>query len=132
MGLIQVYEKGTNENAKYKGKRFDFDIEIQEVPIAEDEIDSELREYVDKCMAAYQKFDRLVGYTDVPLETRFCKVRAIETNYGNFLADLVRSYFDSDCCVLNSGCIRNDLLFKPGKLKYSMISNLINDMLVVK
>lgn len=56
----------------------------------------------------------------------------METNYGNFLADLVRNYFDTDCCVLNSGCIRNDLTIKPGKLNFSMVSNLINDVLVVK
>lgn len=56
----------------------------------------------------------------------------METNYGNFLADLVRAYFDSDCCVLNSGCIRNDIRVKPGKLNFSMVSDLINDVLVVK
>lgn len=91
-----------------------------------------MRQYVDKCITEYKTFDRIVGYTDVPLETRFCKVRAIETNYGNFLADLAKNYFDSDCCLLNSGCIRNDLFINPGKLQYSMVSNLINDVLVVK
>lgn len=56
----------------------------------------------------------------------------METNYGNFLADLVRNHYDSDCCLLNSGCIRNDARIKPGKLNFSVVSDLINDVLVVK
>lgn len=83
-------------------------------------------------MTEYAKFDRLIGYTDVWLDTRFSRVRSMETNYANFLTDLVRNYFDTDCCVLNSGCIRNDALIKPGKVNFSMISNLIDDVLVVK
>lgn len=59
-------------------------------------------------------------------------MRTKETNYGNFLADLVRLYYDAECCFLNSGCIRNDMIIKPGPLTFSMISNLINDSLVVK
>ena len=73
-----------------------------------------------------------MGYSELPLETRFNKVRSCETNYGDFLADLARSYYDTDCCILNSGCIRNDLKIKAGKLNFSTISNLINDVLVVK
>lgn len=44
----------------------------------------------------------------------------------------MRAYFDSDCCVINSGSIRNDQLIKSGQLSYSMVSNLINDVLIVK
>lgn len=37
-----------------------------------------------------------------------------------------------DCSILNSGSIRNDLLIPPGELRYSVISNFINNVLVVK
>lgn len=83
-------------------------------------------------MEEYNKNDKLVGYTDAELETRFSNVRTKETNYGDFLADLARTYYDADCCVINAGSIRNDQLIKPGPLNYSVISNLINDVLVVK
>lgn len=83
-------------------------------------------------MDEYNKNDCIVGYCDVDLDTRFSQVRTKETNYGNFLADLVRLYFDSDCCIINSGAIRNDALLKSGPITYSMISNIINDCLVVK
>lgn len=41
-------------------------------------------------------------------------------------------YYDIDCVILNSGSIRNDLLIPPGELRYSLLSNLINGVLVVK
>ncbi len=41
-------------------------------------------------------------------------------------------YYDVDCCILNSGSIRNDMLIPPGELRYSVLSNLINGVLVVK
>lgn len=48
------------------------------------------------------------------------------------MADLVRNYYNSDCCVLIAGSIRNDTIIKPGPLTFSMVSNIINDQLVVK
>lgn len=83
-------------------------------------------------MAEYNKNDSVVGYTEVDLDTRFSQVRTKETNYGNFVVDLVRTYFDTDCAVINSGAIRNDTIIKAGQLNYSVVSNLINDVLVVK
>ena len=83
-------------------------------------------------MASTSTFDKIIGYTDVPLETRFPKVRASETNYGNFIADLARIYYDTDIAMINSGCIRNDQLIPSGPLKYSTIANIKNGLLVVK
>ena len=76
LSIIEVFEKGVNPEPKYKGRRFDFNIELKEVPIFEEEIDESLKDYVEECMAEYKKFDRLVGFTEVPLETRFSKVRS--------------------------------------------------------
>jgi len=65
-------------------------------------------------MEKYSTYDSVIGYTEVPLDTRFCNVRTEETNYGDFLSDLARNYFDSDCSLINSGTIRADLLVPPG------------------
>ena len=37
LGLIRVYEKGSNESSKYKGRRYDYDVDIKDIPIAKEE-----------------------------------------------------------------------------------------------
>lgn len=83
-------------------------------------------------MVEYQKFDEVVGYTSIALDTRFVKIRKEESNYGNFLADLARLYYDCDVTAFNAGIVRNDAIIGPGKLTYSKISNIIDSPLVVK
>ena len=41
------------------------------------------------------------------LETRFARVRTRETNFGNFVADCMKSLTDSDCALVNSGTFRS-------------------------
>lgn len=45
--------------------------------------------------------------------------------------DLVRAYYDVDCCIMNAGCIRIDALIPAGELRYSLLSNIINDSMIV-
>ncbi len=45
--------------------------------------------------------------------------------------DLVRAYYDVDCCFMNAGCIRIDALVPAGELRYSVLSNIINDSMIV-
>lgn len=44
----------------------------------------------------------------------------------------MRLYLDADIAIANSGSIRNDCILPKGPLKYSEVSNIINDGLVVK
>jgi hypothetical protein len=44
----------------------------------------------------------------------------------------MRLYTESDIGFANSGSIRNDCILPAGPLKYSEVSNIINDALVVK
>lgn len=88
---------------------------------------------MDSTLAVYEKEnEKIIGYTLVPLETRFAKIRTRETNYGNFLTDLIKSYYNIDAVTLQSGSIRIDSLLEPGPLKYSTVSNVFDDFLVVK
>jgi 2',3'-cyclic-nucleotide 2'-phosphodiesterase (5'-nucleotidase family) len=73
-----------------------------------------------------------VGFTEIDLETRFTVHRTQETAYGNFVADLMRLYTESDVAFAHAGTIRNDCVLPAGPLKYSEVSNIINDALVVK
>jgi 5'-nucleotidase len=83
-------------------------------------------------MEEYKEFDDVVAYTECDLETRFTKIRRQESNYGNFLADLARLYYDSDVAAINAGMVRNDVLINSGRLTYSKISNIIDSPMVVK
>jgi 2',3'-cyclic-nucleotide 2'-phosphodiesterase (5'-nucleotidase family) len=66
------------------------------------------------------------------LEARFKIIRTQESNYGNFFADLFRLYYDTDIAVLNSGTIRNDIILPEGQIKFSKLTNIIEDIVIVK
>ncbi len=65
-------------------------------------------------MLEYKKFDKMVGYTDIDLDTRFQFHRRHQSTYGNFMADLFRLYTNSDIALYNSGNIRNDMFLPKG------------------
>ncbi|KAM5442202.1 putative UDP-sugar diphosphatase [Microsporum ferrugineum] len=52
--------------------------------------------------------------TDTPLEGRSRVVRSREANLGNMLADVVRSFYNTDIAFVNSGAIRCDRIISPG------------------
>ena len=83
-------------------------------------------------MKEYSKYDQVVGYTDVPLQTQFVKIRTEESNFGNFFADLSRLYYDTDIAAINAGMIRNDSYIPKGRLSYSKISNIIDSPMIAK
>lgn len=91
-----------------------------------------MKEFVGKCWKDYKKFDKVIGYCDVPLNTSSKDIRRRETNYGNFVADLVRAHFNTDIGLVNSGCIRADTEKEKGELLYSFLSSIIDDLIVVK
>ncbi|KAF9077388.1 Metallo-dependent phosphatase-like protein [Rhodocollybia butyracea] len=55
-------------------------------------------------------------YTAVSLDGRGTIIRTTETNLGNFLADVVRAYYNTDIAFVNSGFIRCDRVVPPGVL----------------
>jgi 5'-nucleotidase len=36
---------------------------------------------------------------------------------GNFIADLMRYYYDTDCAMIAGGTIRADMVYPPGILR---------------
>lgn len=48
------------------------------------------------------------------------------------MTDLVRAFYNCDVVTINSGGVRIDQLIPPGPIKFSMISNIFDDFLVVK
>jgi 5'-nucleotidase len=75
-------------------------------------------ELLDKLFASLQtKLQKVVGYTAVPLDCRFSTIRSQESNMGDFTADLMRYYYDTDCAMIAGGTIRADMVYPPGILR---------------
>lgn len=75
-------------------------------------------ETMDKLFSSLQnKLQKMVGYTAVPLDTRFETVRTKESNMGNFMSDLMRLYYGADCAILVGGTIRGDTVYPPGVIR---------------
>lgn len=69
------------------------------------------------------KLEKPIGYTSVPLDSRFTSVRTGETNLGNFVCDLMRFYYNADCTIMAAGTIRGDQIYKPGVIRLKDIMN---------
>lgn len=57
-----------------------------------------------------------VGRTSVPLDGRNTRVRSMETNLGNLLADAIRADVGAEVALVNGGGIRSDKIYQPGSL----------------
>ena len=55
-----------------------------------------------------------VGYLGVDLESRDSVIRREETNFGNFIADLMRTEYSSDFAIVNSGSFRKNATIPKG------------------
>jgi 2',3'-cyclic-nucleotide 2'-phosphodiesterase (5'-nucleotidase family) len=62
------------------------------------------------------ELDAVVGTTRVPLDADTIRLRARETNLGDFIADALRTEADADVAILNSGMIRGDRVYPEGPL----------------
>ncbi|KAL8945600.1 MAG: hypothetical protein Q9222_007879, partial [Ikaeria aurantiellina] len=69
------------------------------------------------------RLERPIGYTTVPLDARFTTVRTRESNLGNFICDLMRHHYATDCALMAGGTIRGDQVYPPGVLRLKDIMN---------
>ena len=63
------------------------------------------------------KLGKRIGYTVVPLDGRFTTIRTRECNLGNFISDLMRHFYNTDCALMGSGTIPGDQVYPPGVLQ---------------
>lgn len=71
----------------------------------------------------HRKIQLPLGYTAVPLEARKEKCQVQESNFGNFLADLMRTYYDADCALINGGTFFGDKVYHSGQL---LVKDIVN------
>jgi 5'-nucleotidase len=75
------------------------------------------------CEQVNKKLDIEACYADVELEGRFNRLRTQETNLGNWMADLVRSEFQTDFGLSNGGSMRANQVFSRGALTFRFLSS---------
>ena len=95
-------------------------------------------EEIDKISAEYTQklLDQMavtVGYMGVNLESRDEIMRRYESNFGNFIADLMRTEFDTDFALANSGSFRKNSVIQAGPFNLMMVweSFPFNDLSIV-
>lgn len=69
------------------------------------------------------KLSKSVGYTMTPLDARFTVVRTAESNLANFVCDVMRFYYSTDCAVMAGGTMRGDTVYPPGEIKLGDLVN---------
>ncbi|KAL8695983.1 MAG: hypothetical protein Q9224_003033, partial [Gallowayella concinna] len=69
------------------------------------------------------KLEKPIGYTFTPLDARFTTVRTRESNLGNFICDLMRHTYSTDCALMAGGTIRGDQVYPPGILRLKDMMN---------
>lgn len=102
---------------------WDFTVYRRDV-VRDIEEDPETLALVDKLTSSFKsKLDRPIGHTDAPLDARFSTVRLKESNLGNFVCDIMRYYYQADCCLIAGGTIRGDQIYPPGVLRVKDMMN---------
>jgi 2',3'-cyclic-nucleotide 2'-phosphodiesterase (5'-nucleotidase family) len=63
-----------------------------------------------------QSFEKIIGSTEVPLDVREDTVREKESNFANYLTDVMRNEAGADLALINGGAFRGDRVIPPGPL----------------
>jgi 2',3'-cyclic-nucleotide 2'-phosphodiesterase (5'-nucleotidase family) len=75
---------------------------------------------VSKALAPYaaemDSLSRTIGSTEIPLDLREEVVRGGESNFGSYLADLIRAETHADVAIINGGALRGDRVVPAGPL----------------
>lgn len=104
-------------------RKFDFSIIRRDIvsSVAEDTPTLELANKLTAKLKA--SLSKPVGFTAAPLDARFTTVRTRESNIGNFVCDIMRSYYGADCALMAAGTIRGDQIYPPGPIRVKDITD---------
>lgn len=104
-----------------------------------DPIPITFREPIEAALAPYAKeiapFDRVIGEGAVALDLRKETLRERESNFGNYVADVLRSAMEADAALINGGAFRDDRVLKPGPIRLRDLCTALpfdNQMVLIK
>lgn len=104
-----------------KGK-WDFEV-IRRYVVREIEEHKETLDMAEKIMKDVKsRMERPIGYTITPLDARKSTVEFKESNYANFVCDLIRLYYETDVALMTGGTIKGDQVHTPGMLRLKFIT----------
>ena len=84
----------------------------------------ETLELVEKLTSKLKKsLEKPIGWTAAPLDSRFTTVRLKESNMGNFVCDIMRHHYQTECALMAAGTIRGDQIYAPGPIRVKDITN---------
>ena len=63
-----------------------------------------------------ERLGETIGETETELDVRESVVRHRESNFGNYIADVIREGMDADVALQNGGGIRSDATYGPGEI----------------
>lgn len=117
------YLEARRTTAPGSPRKFDFSIVRRDVvsSIAEHAPTLELASKLTAKLKA--SLAKPVGFTAAPLDARFTTVRTRESNIGNFVCDIMRSYYNADCALMAAGTIRGDQIYPPGPIRVKDITD---------
>jgi len=61
-----------------------------------------------------EKMGHTIGYLGVELESRDLYIRTSETNFGNYITDLMRTEYTTDFAICNGGSFRKNGIIDAG------------------
>eukprot|EP00931_Biecheleriopsis_adriatica_P038098 TRINITY_DN2184_c0_g1_i1.p1 TRINITY_DN2184_c0_g1~~TRINITY_DN2184_c0_g1_i1.p1 ORF type:complete len:1777 (-),score=465.99 TRINITY_DN2184_c0_g1_i1:6-5336(-) len=124
---ITVFQLEFTDAAPAPGKKAFEVVSHKHIEISADiKEDPEMKVFVDECMDKLgAAMDVVIGVTAVDLDCRFASIRTMETNVGNFIADVMRCGLKADIGLINSGTLRADAIIEKGEIKVRDLVNLL-------
>ncbi|AEM55912.1 2', 3'-cyclic nucleotide 2'-phosphodiesterase [Haloarcula hispanica N601] len=112
------------------GERTDHSLTVYDTAAAVDEGRVEPHPGVFEVAESYEsklsdELDVVIGETTVPLDAREDTVRSEESNFGNYIADALRSHGNADVAIQNGGGIRTDELYPEGDITRRMVYSVL-------
>ena len=69
------------------------------------------------------RMEKPVGYTVTALDARESTCHVKESNYGNFVCDLIRLYYETDVALMTGGTIKGDQVHTTGMIRLRFITD---------
>ncbi|MCU4743049.1 5'-nucleotidase C-terminal domain-containing protein [Halobacteria archaeon AArc-m2/3/4] len=107
---------------------YDFELHDLEELVEDGEVDP--HEEIEELLVGYEEelddeLGEVIGETAVDLDVRTDTVRSEESNFGNWLTDIMVDDVDADVAIQNGGSIRSDQVYEAGDLTRRMVVDIL-------
>jgi 5'-nucleotidase len=80
----------------------------------DEEIAIKVKHYNEKLEDSFKK---TICYFHSPVDAKFSTIRSQNSCIGSFISDIMRIYMNTDCSLINAGCLRIDSMINKGIIK---------------